>query len=285
CPVALRPHLDDRVLDVGLRRPRRRLELAHLLRRPHPDPGKAAGLAHRIGFGLLSQPLGRARRLGRRVDDVALDVEFPAVIEAAQAARFVTAERERRAPMQAILAQHAEAPVAVTEGHQVFAEQARAHRRAVARRDLLRHAHRQPVPAHDAAHRRARFDTAKEFVLFASQHGRKDILAAPCGQSPSASPGSGGPSRSWRRRLPPIRACGSSRQPIHVPKSVPSSSATLPDALTPRWTSFALTAASRWFTLRRRTSSMPNMRSAPLPPASMRWSKSRWRSPWPSAAR
>src|SRR5207237_10934837 len=93
-PVALGPYLDDRVADAVLRRPCRRLELAHLFGRAHPDPDEAARLSSRVGPGLLPQPLRRAGRFRRHVDDVAFDVEFPAMVEAAQAALFVAAERE-----------------------------------------------------------------------------------------------------------------------------------------------------------------------------------------------
>ena len=64
-----------------------------------------------------------------------------------------------------MLAEDAEAAVAVAKHHQVLAQQAGAHRLAVALGDLLRQADRQPVPARELTHRRAAFDPAKKLVL------------------------------------------------------------------------------------------------------------------------
>ena len=177
-PVARRVHLDDCVLDAGLGRPGRRLELAHLLFRSKPRPHEAAGFAHRIR-PLLERAFER-RTIGLRghLEDVALDVEFPAVIQAAQAAFLIAAEGERRAAMRAVLVEHAELAVAVAEDDQVFAHEPRLHRRAVLLRDFLRQADRQPVAAHDAAHRRRAFDAAEELVLVLGQHAGPDKCAA-----------------------------------------------------------------------------------------------------------
>jgi hypothetical protein len=116
------------------------------------------------------QALAGARRLGGHLDYVALDVEFPAVVQAAQPAILVTAEEQRSAAMRAALAQHAHGAVGIAEHHQVLADQARPHRRAVLLRHLLDQAHRQPVPPHDLPHRRRAFDAAEELVLFPGQH-------------------------------------------------------------------------------------------------------------------
>ena len=87
------------------------------------------------------------------------------MIEAAQAAFLVAPEGERRAPVRAVLVEHADAALRVAEHHQVLAEQARAHRRAVALGDLLRQADRQPVPAHELPHRRLALDPAEQLVV------------------------------------------------------------------------------------------------------------------------
>jgi hypothetical protein len=84
---------------------------------------------------------------------------------------LVPPEGERRAPVQAVLTEHAEAPFAVAEDHQVFAEQARAHRRAVALGDFSRGAHGQPMAAHQLAHRGGAFHAAQQLVLLLGQHG------------------------------------------------------------------------------------------------------------------
>jgi hypothetical protein len=117
------------------------------------------------------QPLAGARRLGRHVDHVAFHVEFPAVIEAAQAAFLVAAEGERRPAVRAELAQHAEAALGIAEDDEVFPEQPGADRRAVPLRHFLGHARRQPVPAHHLAHRGFALDAAQQLVLLSGQHG------------------------------------------------------------------------------------------------------------------
>jgi hypothetical protein len=117
----------------------------------------------------LPRPLRRAGRLGGHVDDVAVDVEFPAVIEAAQAALLVATEDQRCTAMQAELGEHAQLAVRIAEDDQVFAQEPGADRRAVLLRDLVREADRQPVAAHDAAHGRVALDAAQQVVLFAGQ--------------------------------------------------------------------------------------------------------------------
>jgi hypothetical protein len=87
--------------------------------------------------------------------------------------------QQRSAAVGAVLGEHAELAVRIAEYHQVLADQARFHRGAVFFRHFVRQAHRQPVAAHDAAHRRIAFDAAEELVLFRGQHvlaPRKDIL-------------------------------------------------------------------------------------------------------------
>ena len=99
--------------------------------------------------------------LRRAVDDVAFDVDFPAVVEAAQAALLVAAQRERRAPVRAMLVQHADAAGGVAKRHQILAQQPHAHRRPVALGDLFGQTRRYPVAAHQLAHRRIALDPAK----------------------------------------------------------------------------------------------------------------------------
>ena len=67
--------------------------------------------------------------------------------------------------MQAVFVEHAEPALGVAEDDEVFAQQPGAHRRAVGLGHLLRQAGRQPVPAHELAHRRAAFDAAEKIVL------------------------------------------------------------------------------------------------------------------------
>jgi len=125
---------------------------------------------HGVRLGLLAEALRSPGRLRRHVDDVSFDVEFPAVVQAAQAAFLVAAIDQGCPPVQAVLTQHAEPSLAVAEHDQVLAQQPRLDGRAVALRHLLGHAHRQPVAAHDPAHRRIALDAAKKLVLFLGQH-------------------------------------------------------------------------------------------------------------------
>src|SRR6185295_15460525 len=101
-----------------------------------------------------------------------------AVIEAAQPALLVAAQRERSAAVGAELAQHAHAPVAVAEDDQVLSQQPRAHRGAVTLRDFLRHARGQPVPSHELAHRAVALDPAQQLVLVRAHRDILDILRA-----------------------------------------------------------------------------------------------------------
>ena len=71
------------------------------------------------------------RRLVELIDAVAFDVEFPAVIDAAQPAFLVAPEEQRDAAMRAEFVDQADAAVAVAERDEILAEQSDAHRRAV----------------------------------------------------------------------------------------------------------------------------------------------------------
>jgi hypothetical protein len=67
--------------------------------------------------------------------------------------------------MKTMFAKNADAVVGISENDQVFAQQARAHRLAVALGHLFRHANRQPVPARKLAHGGSAFDPAEKLVL------------------------------------------------------------------------------------------------------------------------
>ena len=108
--------------------------------------------------------------LGDHFEYVALHVELPAVVQAAQAAVFVTAVDQRGAAVRAVLANHADAAFAVAEHDKVFAEDARLDRCAVRFADLFNQADRGPVLAHQLAHGGFAFYAAQQFVFFMSQH-------------------------------------------------------------------------------------------------------------------
>ena len=117
-------------------------------------------------------------RLGRHLDHVAIHVELPAVIEAAQPAFFVAGKQQRGAPVRAIFVEHAEAALAVAEHDEILAEQPHLDRRAVGLRHFLRQAGRNPVAAHDLAHRRVAFDAAQQIVFFGGHHRRRFPVGA-----------------------------------------------------------------------------------------------------------
>jgi hypothetical protein len=129
--------------------------------------------------------------LGRHFHHVAFDVEFPAVIEAAQPAFLIAPEDQRGTPVRAIFVEHPDAAAAVAEHHQILAQQAHLDRRAVGLAHLLRQAGGDPMAAHDLPHRRIAFDAAQEIVLLGGQHaavpnggvsrnGRAAGFARPC---------------------------------------------------------------------------------------------------------
>ena len=72
--------------------------------------------------------------------------------------------------MRAVLVEHADAAFGVAEDDQVLAEHARVNGRAVSLGDLLDETCRDPVPAHDLAHRGLALDAAEQVVFLAGQH-------------------------------------------------------------------------------------------------------------------
>jgi hypothetical protein len=99
-------------------------------------PDQAAPLPDRVGAraqALLELVLGR---LVRHVDALPVDVELPAVVDAAQAALLVAAEEQAGTAVRAELVEPAEAALAVAEGDQPLAEQADTHRRRAIGRSL-----------------------------------------------------------------------------------------------------------------------------------------------------
>src|SRR4029077_18544359 len=93
-------------------------------------------------------------------------VELPVVIEAAQPALLVARVDERGAPVRAVFVEHADASFRVAEHDEILAEQPYALGRTVRLRDFLRQAGRDPVAAHDLAHRGIALDPAEQIVFF-----------------------------------------------------------------------------------------------------------------------
>src|SRR5215472_9607814 len=101
----------------------------HLLARTHIGPDDPADLGRRIGgqVNLVAELL----RLVHLIEAIAVDVELPAVIDAAQAGFLVASEPQRSAAVRAKLIDQTDAVLAVTKADQAFAQQLNPNRRAV----------------------------------------------------------------------------------------------------------------------------------------------------------
>ena len=71
------------------------------------------------------------------LDDVAVYVHLPAVVQAAQAAVFIAAKHQRYAAVRAVLVHHANAAIGIPEHHQLFTKNLRLDGCAVRLADLF----------------------------------------------------------------------------------------------------------------------------------------------------
>ena len=142
----------------------------HMLRRTEVGPDVVAPLAHRIGGDLHPRQQAVVGRpvLGHRrnVQAVAVHVELPAVVGAAQAAVLVAAKEQVGAPVRTARLDQADAALAVAEGEQVFAEDGGALGRAVGPLQFAREQDGHPEAAEQIAHRRARPGPVRVSVSF-----------------------------------------------------------------------------------------------------------------------
>src|SRR6185437_11721726 len=127
-------------------------------------------LARAIGLGVHAIEELLARRQVGLIDAVTVDVVFPAVIDTANAAFLIAAEEERGAAMRAAMIHDADAASRVAEGDQLFTEEHEAHRVAIGD-ELTGFERRQPIMAHEIAHRRARTDSAQDLGILQRRHG------------------------------------------------------------------------------------------------------------------
>ena len=67
----------------------------------------------------------------RHLHHVAVDVKFPAVIEAAQATVLVARENQRRTPVRAVFIEHTDTAFAVAENDEILTEKPHLDRRTV----------------------------------------------------------------------------------------------------------------------------------------------------------
>ena len=169
-PVALT--LRERNGKIAFRQ-QRRLDLRHrrcILARTHVHPDDAGTLRHLIGLGvhLLSEVLFR-RHVGH-VDAVAIGVELPAVIDAAEATRLVPSIEQRRAAVRAAMVHHADPARMIAECDQFLAEQHQPQRIA-AGDDFCGFRRGQPILPHQIAHHGAGTDAGELFAFDGVRHG------------------------------------------------------------------------------------------------------------------
>ena len=152
---------------------------------PRPDPvinkvtideggtiyWNAAPLDQRVGLEFYFFAEAALRGLRRHIQALSLDVVFPAVVGAADAAFFIAAKPERDAAVRAKLVDHTELPLRIAKGEHLFTQQLKAHRRPVGYRHLFGQQCRQPVTAEQTAHGRACAGLREKVVLFFFQHG------------------------------------------------------------------------------------------------------------------
>src|ERR1700676_2480085 len=98
-------------------------QLGLALWRAHISPDQASVLARGVSRDpyLVFKPV--LLRLIGHVDAGALDVEFPSVINASQAALFIAAPKKARSPVGTELINQSHTPVRVPEGNQVFSQE------------------------------------------------------------------------------------------------------------------------------------------------------------------
>ena len=127
----------------------------------------------------LDGGVGSGRHLGRKVavlrfvhhvHALAVHVELPAVVHAAQAAVFVAAQPQRHQAVRAELVKQADAPVGVAESDQFLAQQLDPHRLSVGLRQLPGQQRGHPVAAHQFTHGRAGPDLRERHILCLRNH-------------------------------------------------------------------------------------------------------------------
>ena len=169
-PVAPLHHLVD--APVGLRH-LRPLELGHRrlqLGRAHVDPDDVAHLRRGVGGDLhlvLEVALGG---LGGHVDAVAVHVELPAVVDAAQPGLLVAAEEEAGATVRAVVVDDAHDAIGVAECDELLAQQLQSHGGAVGIGQLPVEQSGDPESPHHVAGEGPGANLRQGIVLLDGQH-------------------------------------------------------------------------------------------------------------------
>jgi hypothetical protein len=145
-------------------------QFGNLPGRTQIGPDNAAIFTRRIGRNgdLVVEAI--LRRFIRHIHAGAGDIEFPSVIDAAQAALFVAAPKEAGTPVRAELIDQAHPALGIAESDQVLAQNAQPDRRAIGRRNLACQQRRQPIAAEIIAGGRASCRPNQQLVFFTREH-------------------------------------------------------------------------------------------------------------------
>src|ERR1700737_1723880 len=153
---------------LGYLRPLESRGCRHLVVRTHIGADYPAHLGRRIGgrVDLVAELLG----LVHLIDAIAVDVEFPAVIDAAQARFLVASEPQRGTAGRAELVDQTETALAVAKAAQTLTQKLNTNRRAVRLRKLAREKRRDPVAPQHVTHRGPWSRPRHQLIVFARQH-------------------------------------------------------------------------------------------------------------------
>ena len=205
-PVALLQLLRDVAVALGDVRP---LELRQLRQgqvgRTHVGPDVAAPRASGVGRHPDLFPELRLRRFRGHVQAVAVHVELPAVVDAAQAALLVATPVELRLPVGAAPLDQPDGAGRVAKGDELLAEHAYAHGWAVRLGQLRRDQHRRPEAPEEVAHGRPRAGAGQQLVVVGAQHFFWACPVSPCPYITGCSL-TGVATHSWRQT--PLYSCG-----------------------------------------------------------------------------
>ena len=169
-PVAVLQALGEVAIVVGAGRPREVGQLRLEVGRAHVGPDNAATLLAGVGGDahlVLEVALGG---LGRHVDAVAVHVELPAVVDAAEAVLLVPAEEEAGPPVGAEVVEQANVAVGVTERDEALSEDAHTSGGTVGNGDLFREQGGDPVATQILAHGGVGPHAGEECVVFSVEH-------------------------------------------------------------------------------------------------------------------
>ena len=139
----------------------------------HVDEHHPAALGGLVGLGLHARWIFVLVGQVGLIEAIAVDVELPAVIGAADAVILVAAEKQRRQAVRAEMIHDADAAGRVAERDQLLAEQHQTHLRAVGL-ELGGKTGWNPELPHELAHWRLAADAGQELVF-----GFADHLASP----------------------------------------------------------------------------------------------------------